>query len=232
LGKTGRGIVVRQTGERLDRIEIKSLFFDNLLKSKIKADGSLVDDIFLGCSPKEFFQTGLKVGDFLGRNFFGSVDEFAGIARVDVHAKHSHPLGRIGDSAGLTHAAAAEGSHGRHVQGILKMSGSRVADDLTNRFRVAGFTIDKLVGNANFQQTAMHDESADGPPALRARMRPEQHGFAAGRVIANGSDQMRGPDPGAGEKDDHVDMLVGLHPPEGSAGFVFRGYYDLVFHNF
>src|SRR6266481_5215429 len=113
LSKASSGVVVTQARERLDGVEIELFFLDDLLERKIKADGTLVDDIFLRSSAEELFQTRMKIEDFLVRNFLRCADEFSGIARVDIHSEHSHPLGRIGNSAGLTHAAAAEGPHGR-----------------------------------------------------------------------------------------------------------------------
>src|SRR6266446_1395393 len=63
-------------------------------------------------------------------------------------------------------------------------------------------------------------------------MRPQEHSLAASRVIADGSNQMRGPDPRTGEKDDHVDLLVVLHLLKSVAGLIFRRHHDIVLHHF
>ena len=76
----------------------------------------------------------------------------------------------------------------------------------------------------------MHNQSAHRSPALRSRVRPQEHSFAASRVIADCSDQMRSPDPSSREEHNHVDFLVGLHFPHGGAGFFFRGHHDFVLH--
>ncbi len=59
LCKAGGGIVVAQAGERLDSVEIELLDLDNFLERQIKADGALVDRVFLRRCAEKILQTGL-----------------------------------------------------------------------------------------------------------------------------------------------------------------------------
>jgi hypothetical protein len=212
----------------LDGVEIKLLFSDKLLERQIKADRALVDDVLLRRCAEQLLQAGLKCGDFFRGDRLGDANEFRSIARVDIDAKHTHPLRWIGDTAGLAHASATEGADRGHVQNALQVSGAGVAGDFEDGLRVISLAVDELVRRADFEEAAMHHQTADRPPALGTRVRPQEHGFAAGCEVADGRDQMRRPDPGSREEHDHVDLIVGLHLFHRAPGFLFRGDHDVM----
>src|SRR5258708_25754641 len=112
LSKTGGGVFVTQARKGLDGVEIKLLPFDDLLQSEIKANGSLINHVALGCGAEQLLQTWLKFRDLFRGDFFRFAYEFGRITRVDIHSTHSHPLGWIVYPTSLTHAPPAERAHG------------------------------------------------------------------------------------------------------------------------
>ena len=130
MSKASGGVVVTQARKGLDRVEIKLLSFDDLLESEIEANRSLVNDVPLRSGAEKSLQTWLKIRDFPRGDLLRLAYEFGRIARVNIHSKHPHPLGGIGDPTRLTHAPPAEGAQGGHIQQGFEVGGPRIAGDL------------------------------------------------------------------------------------------------------
>lgn len=94
-------------------------------------------------------------------------------------------------------------------------------DGWTNEYACLGYGIELYPALVDFW-----------PPSLRTGMRPEQHSFAAGSEIADGSGQVCRPDPRTGKKYDEVDGIIRLHLLQSAAGFVLCSNHDVVFHHF
>src|ERR1019366_8026486 len=119
-----------------------------------------------------------------------------------VDAKHSHPLRRIGCAATLTHTSSAEGSEGGEIEPALDGSRAREANDFVRGCRIVGRAIHELVRQSDFQQSAVHHESANGTPTLRTWVGPDEYTLPGGSVVAHCPHQVGSPHPGAGEEHD------------------------------
>src|SRR5207249_9259005 len=92
LRETGRSIVVSETRKGLNGIEIKFLALDNFLQREIETDGALVDYGRFRTLAKQLLQARGEAGYFVPGDRFSGPDQLAGVARVDIHTKHAHPL--------------------------------------------------------------------------------------------------------------------------------------------
>src|SRR5450759_3537285 len=211
LCKTGCGIVVSQTREILDRIEVEPLSFHSFLQGKIEANRSLVDNTRIRSLAEQGLQPWGECPKFFLRDRPCSAHEFGGVAGIYVHPEYAHPLRRVGDTAGLAHASAPEGSQGGEVQPVLQVSGARITHDLLNRLTVVRSTVNEFVRNADLEQAAVHDESTHGAPSLGAGMSPKQYPFPSAGVIANGANQVSCPCPRAGKEDHCIHLRVIFH---------------------
>src|SRR6185437_9627450 len=130
LREAGGRIVVAESRERLDGVEIPVLAGDQFLEGEVQPDGALIHEVAFRAGAKELRESRLQACDFLRRDRLSGADEVGRITGVDVDTKHAHPLRGVGDAAGLTHAAATKSAEGRHVEKILQVRGTCIADNL------------------------------------------------------------------------------------------------------
>ena len=97
--------------------------------------------------------------------------------------------------------------HGAHVQPVDHRAGAAVRPDPLDRARVVVAPVDEAVGDADLLEAAVHHQPADGPPPLRARVRPQHDPLAGRGEVAQRGHQVRRPHPRPGEEDDRVQVI-------------------------
>ncbi len=87
---------------------------------------------------------------------------------------------------------------------MLQVAGTTIGGDAADLLGIVVAPIYVPVLDAYFLQGALHNQSADWAPSLRAGHRPDDDTPTGEREVADGPDQMSSPYPGSRKQNDGV----------------------------